>query len=61
MRLSVIPVLAAAAALATAGELEHEILVAVQEQQRGTGDAVQAGLSALPADFAGTVIVAARR
>ncbi|CAM3811591.1 bifunctional UDP-N-acetylglucosamine diphosphorylase/glucosamine-1-phosphate N-acetyltransferase GlmU [Tsukamurella ocularis] len=49
----------AEAALATAGELEHEILVAVQEQQRGTGDAVQAGLSALPADFSGTVIVTA--
>ncbi len=47
------------AALSTAGELDHEILVAVQHEQRGTGDAVQAGLGALPADFAGTVIVTA--
>ena len=47
------------AALGTASELDHEILVAVQEQQRGTGDAVQAGLSVLPADFAGTVVVTA--
>ena len=49
----------AEAALAVAGELEHEILVAVQEEQRGTGDAVQAGLRALPADFSGTVVVTA--
>ncbi|GAB3132707.1 bifunctional UDP-N-acetylglucosamine diphosphorylase/glucosamine-1-phosphate N-acetyltransferase GlmU [Tsukamurella serpentis] len=47
------------AALATAAELDHEILVAVQEQQRGTGDAVQAGLAALPAGFTGTVVVTA--
>ncbi|WP_019200603.1 bifunctional UDP-N-acetylglucosamine diphosphorylase/glucosamine-1-phosphate N-acetyltransferase GlmU [Tsukamurella sp. 1534] len=49
----------AEAALGTAGELDHEILVAVQEEQRGTGDAVQAGLEALPADFTGTVVVTA--
>jgi len=30
---------------------------AVQEQQRGTGDAVRAGLIAVPADFDGSVIV----
>lgn len=47
------------AALGTASELDHEILVAVQEEQRGTGDAVQAGLSVLPAGFSGTVIVTA--
>lgn len=47
------------AALDTARGLEHEILVAVQEEQRGTGDAVQAGLRALPADFSGTVVVTA--
>ena len=31
--------------------------VAVQEQQLGTGHAVGCGLAALPADFAGTVVV----
>lgn len=31
--------------------------VAVQQQQLGTGDAALCGLSALPADFAGTVVV----
>ena len=31
--------------------------VAVQEEQRGTGDAVRCGLDELPADFAGTVLV----
>ncbi|KXO89069.1 bifunctional UDP-N-acetylglucosamine diphosphorylase/glucosamine-1-phosphate N-acetyltransferase GlmU [Tsukamurella pseudospumae] len=48
-----------AAALGTADELDHAILVAVQAEQRGTGDAVQAGLGALPDDFAGTVVVTA--
>ncbi len=47
------------AALATAGGVEREILIAVQQEQRGTGDAVQAGLSALPDGFAGTVVVTA--
>lgn len=38
-------------------ELEVPLSVAVQEQQRGTGHAVRCGLDALPADFAGTVVV----
>ena len=33
------------------------VTTAVQEQQNGTGDAVAAGMAALPADFAGTVLV----
>lgn len=37
--------------------LDRTIEIAVQEQQRGTGDAVACGLAALPAEFAGTVVV----
>jgi bifunctional UDP-N-acetylglucosamine pyrophosphorylase / glucosamine-1-phosphate N-acetyltransferase len=40
-----------------AGALGRTIDVAVQEQQLGTGHAVACGLSALPADFDGTVLV----
>lgn len=39
--------------------LGREIHTAVQEQQNGTGDAVLAGLAALPDDFDGTVLVTA--
>ncbi|MHA6796713.1 bifunctional UDP-N-acetylglucosamine diphosphorylase/glucosamine-1-phosphate N-acetyltransferase GlmU [Pseudonocardia bannensis] len=38
-------------------ELARPVLTAVQEQQLGTGDAVRAGLAALPADVRGTVLV----
>ena len=37
--------------------LGRAIDIAVQEQQHGTGHAVDCGLAALPADFAGTVVV----
>jgi bifunctional UDP-N-acetylglucosamine pyrophosphorylase/glucosamine-1-phosphate N-acetyltransferase len=37
--------------------LGRTIGIAVQEQQHGTGHAVACGLTALPADFAGTVVV----
>jgi bifunctional UDP-N-acetylglucosamine pyrophosphorylase / glucosamine-1-phosphate N-acetyltransferase len=37
--------------------LGRTIDIAVQEEQRGTGHAVACGLTALPADFAGTVVV----
>ena len=39
--------------------LGREVATAVQEQQNGTGDAVRAGLSALPDGFDGTVLVTA--
>ncbi|BAH54036.1 bifunctional UDP-N-acetylglucosamine diphosphorylase/glucosamine-1-phosphate N-acetyltransferase GlmU [Rhodococcus opacus] len=48
---------AAVGALET--ELGRPITVAVQEEQNGTGHAVECGLSALPADFRGTVLVTA--
>src|SRR4051812_35973582 len=38
--------------------LGRTIDIAVQEEQRGTGHAVACGLTALPAEFAGTVVVA---
>jgi bifunctional UDP-N-acetylglucosamine pyrophosphorylase/glucosamine-1-phosphate N-acetyltransferase len=40
-----------------ADELGRPIHVAVQEQQLGTGHAVECGLSALPDDFTGVVVV----
>jgi bifunctional UDP-N-acetylglucosamine pyrophosphorylase/glucosamine-1-phosphate N-acetyltransferase len=40
-----------------ADTLGRPIEIAVQEQQLGTGHAVGRGLAALPADFAGTVVV----
>lgn len=45
----------AVAEVATA--LGREITAAVQEEQNGTGHAVDCGLAGLPADFAGTVLV----
>ncbi|MCQ4118363.1 bifunctional UDP-N-acetylglucosamine diphosphorylase/glucosamine-1-phosphate N-acetyltransferase GlmU [Rhodococcus tibetensis] len=50
-------VAAAVATLET--RLGRAIAVAVQEEQNGTGHAVDCGLSALPADFHGTVLVTA--
>lgn len=47
----------AAAVRELADELGCRIGIALQDQQLGTGHAVQVGLSALPADFAGTVVV----
>ena len=41
--------------------LGRPIDIAVQDQQLGTGHAVGCGLAALPADFAGTVVVDLRR
>src|SRR3954468_4787707 len=38
-------------------ESEPGVRPAVQEQQLGTGDAVRSGLTAVPADFDGSVIV----
>ncbi|GEL18790.1 bifunctional UDP-N-acetylglucosamine diphosphorylase/glucosamine-1-phosphate N-acetyltransferase GlmU [Pseudonocardia asaccharolytica] len=38
-------------------ELAHPITTAVQEQRRGTGDAVRCGLAALPAGLTGTVLI----
>lgn len=38
-------------------DLGVPVTTAVQEQQNGTGDAVAAGMAALPADFSGTVLV----
>lgn len=42
-----------------AGELGRDVLIAVQEQQNGTGDAVRAGMRALPGDYQGTIVVTA--
>ncbi|MRH86799.1 bifunctional UDP-N-acetylglucosamine diphosphorylase/glucosamine-1-phosphate N-acetyltransferase GlmU [Nocardia sp. SYP-A9097] len=38
-------------------ELGRQIILAVQEEQRGTGHAVQCALTALPEDFSGDVLV----
>ncbi len=38
-------------------EIDPGVRTAVQEQQLGTGDAVRSGLTAVPADFDGAVIV----
>lgn len=46
-----------AAVTAVGTELHRTIATAVQDQQNGTGHAVMCGLGALPADFAGTVVV----
>ena len=40
-----------------ASDLGRPVEVAVQQEQLGTGDAALCGLAALPADFAGTVVV----
>ncbi|WP_018598785.1 bifunctional UDP-N-acetylglucosamine diphosphorylase/glucosamine-1-phosphate N-acetyltransferase GlmU [Mycobacterium sp. 155] len=40
-----------------AGKLDRTIDIAIQDEQRGTGHAVGCGLSALPEDFTGTVVV----
>ena len=40
-----------------AADLGRRIDVAVQDQQLGTGHAVACGLTALPAEFTGTVVV----
>ena len=40
-----------------ADELGQQILIAVQDQQHGTGHAVQCALPALPKEFAGVVVV----
>lgn len=45
------------AALAIADELGQRVTIAVQEQQQGTGHAAECGLSALPDDFTGVVVV----
>lgn len=49
----------APAAKELAGELGRTVEIAVQDQQLGTGHAVGCGLTALPEDFAGTVVVTA--
>jgi len=46
-----------AAVDAIASELDRDITPAVQEQLLGTGHAVQCGLTALPADFTGDIVV----
>ncbi|MCR5978642.1 bifunctional UDP-N-acetylglucosamine diphosphorylase/glucosamine-1-phosphate N-acetyltransferase GlmU [Gordonia jinghuaiqii] len=48
-----------AAATDIAGELGRTITVAEQDAPRGTGDAARAGLTGLPADFDGTIIITA--
>ncbi|MDZ4265242.1 MAG: bifunctional UDP-N-acetylglucosamine diphosphorylase/glucosamine-1-phosphate N-acetyltransferase GlmU, partial [Mycobacterium sp.] len=47
----------APAALEIGQELGQPVEIAVQEQQQGTGHAAECGLSALPPDFDGIVIV----
>lgn len=42
-----------------AAEIGTDIVVAVQDSPAGTGDAARAGLTALPDDFTGTVIITA--
>ncbi|MEE3849032.1 bifunctional UDP-N-acetylglucosamine diphosphorylase/glucosamine-1-phosphate N-acetyltransferase GlmU [Gordonia sp. LSe1-13] len=42
-----------------ADHLDREIAIAIQDQPHGTGHAARAGLSALPDDFAGTIVVMA--
>ncbi|WP_067533753.1 bifunctional UDP-N-acetylglucosamine diphosphorylase/glucosamine-1-phosphate N-acetyltransferase GlmU [Nocardia crassostreae] len=42
---------------AVAKELDREIVLAVQDEQRGTGHAVQCALTAVPADFTGDLLV----
>ena len=42
-----------------ADKLGRPIAIAIQDQQLGTGHAALCGLSALPADFAGVVVVTA--
>lgn len=49
--------LVGAAVAAAASTVGRDIATAVQEEQNGTGHAVMCGLGALPANFAGTVIV----
>lgn len=44
---------------AVAESLQRDISVAVQDQQNGTGHAVECALTALPPDFDGTVLVTA--
>jgi bifunctional UDP-N-acetylglucosamine pyrophosphorylase/glucosamine-1-phosphate N-acetyltransferase len=51
------PVSAAVTALAE--ELGRDVTITVQEEQHGTGHAVGCGLTALPDDFTGTVVVTA--
>lgn len=41
----------------SAGDLGCPVLTAVQEEQNGTGHAVMCGLSVLPEDFTGTILV----
>ena len=48
-------VTAAIGEIATA--LGHEVLIAEQDEPLGTGDAARAGLTALPGDFDGTVVI----
>ena len=49
----------APAALEIGQTLGRDVDIAIQDQQRGTGHAVECGLTALPADFTGTVVVTA--
>ncbi|MGQ9348117.1 bifunctional UDP-N-acetylglucosamine diphosphorylase/glucosamine-1-phosphate N-acetyltransferase GlmU [Mycolicibacterium gilvum] len=49
----------APAALQIGEHLGRTVDIAVQEEQRGTGHAVECGLAALPADFHGVVVVTA--